>query len=131
MYFDPLQGVLDIFCVAHTLGWFGKALILRDYWFCWVCPDFPFMDLPPLTTRTQILSIAFEFAEYSLQHQLSNFEEVLSPSLLHLHAVTYICAVLVGPREFNTPATSPNVSQALHLVDTRRLDLQLVGNLPR
>ncbi|KAI0059613.1 PSS-domain-containing protein [Artomyces pyxidatus] len=48
---------LDIFCLAHALGWFGKALILRDYWFCW------------------ILSIAFEFAEYSLQHQLANFAE--------------------------------------------------------
>ncbi|EIM81393.1 PSS-domain-containing protein [Stereum hirsutum FP-91666 SS1] len=48
---------VDIFCLAHALGWFGKAMILRDYWFCW------------------ILSIAFEFAEYSLQHQLANFEE--------------------------------------------------------
>lgn len=48
---------LDIFCVAHALGWFGKALILRDYWFCW------------------ILSVAFELAEYSLQHQLPNFNE--------------------------------------------------------
>jgi len=32
-----LWNALDIFCVAHTLGWFGKAMILRDYWFCWVC----------------------------------------------------------------------------------------------
>ncbi|KAF5348591.1 hypothetical protein D9756_009617 [Leucocoprinus leucothites] len=48
---------LDIFCIAHALGWFGKAMILRDYWFCW------------------ILSIAFELAEYSLQHQLPNFAE--------------------------------------------------------
>ncbi|KAJ3523980.1 hypothetical protein NM688_g8639 [Phlebia brevispora] len=48
---------IDIFCLAHALGWFGKALILRDYWFCW------------------ILSVAFELAEYSLQHQLPNFAE--------------------------------------------------------
>ncbi|KAJ6583913.1 PSS-domain-containing protein [Mycena vulgaris] len=55
---DPKLGnALDVFCVAHTLGWFGKAMILRDYWFCW------------------ILSIAFELAEYSLQHQLPNFNE--------------------------------------------------------
>ena len=27
---------MDIFCLAHALGWFGKAMILRDYWFCWV-----------------------------------------------------------------------------------------------
>ncbi|KAJ7490545.1 phosphatidyl serine synthase-domain-containing protein [Mycena latifolia] len=52
-----LWNALDVFCVAHTLGWFGKAMILRDYWFCW------------------ILSIAFELAEYSLQHQLPNFAE--------------------------------------------------------
>ncbi|KAJ7105066.1 phosphatidyl serine synthase-domain-containing protein [Mycena crocata] len=52
-----LWNALDIFCVAHALGWFGKAMILRDYWFCW------------------ILSIAFELAEYSLQHQLANFRE--------------------------------------------------------
>jgi len=52
-----LWNAIDIFCLAHALGWFGKALILRDYWFCW------------------ILSVAFEFAEYSLQHQLANFAE--------------------------------------------------------
>lgn len=43
--------------LQHTLGWFGKAVILRDYWFCW------------------ILSVTFELAEYSLQHQLPNFNE--------------------------------------------------------
>ncbi|KAJ3822385.1 phosphatidyl serine synthase-domain-containing protein [Lentinula raphanica] len=52
-----LWNAFDIFCLAHALGWFGKAMILRDYWFCW------------------ILSIAFELAEYSLQHQLANFAE--------------------------------------------------------
>ncbi|OBZ68638.1 Phosphatidylserine synthase 2 [Grifola frondosa] len=52
-----IENAIDIFCLAHALGWFGKALILRDYWFCW------------------ILSVAFEFAEYSLQHQLPNFAE--------------------------------------------------------
>lgn len=37
-YFMPtsLKEAIDIFCLAHALGWFGKALILRDYWFCWV-----------------------------------------------------------------------------------------------
>ncbi|KAF8510519.1 phosphatidyl serine synthase-domain-containing protein [Hysterangium stoloniferum] len=57
--FSPkvIWDAIDIFCLAHALGWFGKALILRDYWFCW------------------ILSIAFELAEYSLQHQLANFAE--------------------------------------------------------
>ncbi|KAF8272810.1 PSS-domain-containing protein [Lactarius quietus] len=50
-----IWNAIDIFCLAHALGWFGKAMILRDYWFCW------------------ILSVAFELAEYSLQHQLANF----------------------------------------------------------
>eukprot|EP00842_Homolaphlyctis_polyrhiza_P006232 jgi/Hompol1/660/HPOL_004255-RA len=48
---------MDVFVLAHSLGWFCKALILRDYWFCW------------------ILSIMFEFMEYSLEHQLPNFAE--------------------------------------------------------
>ncbi|KAJ3257873.1 hypothetical protein HK103_004164 [Boothiomyces macroporosus] len=48
---------LDVFVLAHTFGWFCKALILRDYWLCWV------------------ISILFEVMEYSLGHQLPNFEE--------------------------------------------------------
>ena len=48
---------IDIFVFAHTIGWFGKALILRDFWLCW------------------ILSVAFELMEYSLEHQLPNFAE--------------------------------------------------------
>ena len=74
---NEVQNALDIFCVAHTLGWFGKAMILRDYWFCWVrltCSRY--YTLPPFYGCTQILSIAFELAEYSLQHQLANFAEV-------------------------------------------------------
>ncbi|KAI8927830.1 phosphatidyl serine synthase-domain-containing protein [Entophlyctis helioformis] len=47
----------DVFVIAHSLGWFCKALILRDYWFCW------------------ILSVLFEIMEYSLEHQLPNFAE--------------------------------------------------------
>lgn len=27
---------MDIFVLAHTIGWFCKALVLRDYWFCWI-----------------------------------------------------------------------------------------------
>ncbi|KAF5317800.1 hypothetical protein D9619_012676 [Psilocybe cf. subviscida] len=64
-----LWNAFDIFCVAHTLGWFGKAMILRDYWFCWVRFDYCNPD------SDGILSIAFELAEYSLQHQLANFAE--------------------------------------------------------
>ncbi|KAI8610751.1 phosphatidyl serine synthase-domain-containing protein [Chytriomyces sp. MP71] len=48
---------MDVFVVAHTVGWFAKSMVLRDEWICW------------------ILSILFEFLEYSLQHQLPNFAE--------------------------------------------------------
>ncbi|KAI8600230.1 phosphatidyl serine synthase-domain-containing protein [Dissophora ornata] len=49
--------VFDVFTLAHAVGWFCKALILRDYTFCW------------------ILSVMFEVMEYSLSHQLNNFDE--------------------------------------------------------
>lgn len=48
---------IDIFVLAHVLGWVAKSLILRDYWICWV------------------ISILFELLEYSLEHQLPNFAE--------------------------------------------------------
>jgi phosphatidylserine synthase 2 len=53
-------------------------MILRDYWFCWVNYNFryPCKIFFRLTRSAKILSIAFELAEYSLQHQLPNFEEV-------------------------------------------------------
>jgi phosphatidylserine synthase 2 len=55
---DTLKNqVFDEFVLAHVLGWFGKSIIIRDYWFCW------------------ILSVMFEVMEYSLQHQLPNFAE--------------------------------------------------------
>lgn len=56
-------------------------MILRDYWFCWV--SFPIYNIIShfdtrliIYSNDQILSIAFELAEYSLQHQLANFAEV-------------------------------------------------------
>lgn len=50
-------------------------MILRDYWFCWV--RIISTGLPAsLTCIQQILSVAFELAEYSLEHQLPNFAEV-------------------------------------------------------
>lgn len=71
------QNAIDIFCLAHALGWFGKAMILRDYWFCWVGTISLEADWYSQNAASQqILSIAFEFAEYSLQHQLPNFAEV-------------------------------------------------------
>lgn len=46
---------LDLFAFAHFIGWFGKAVILRDFWAC------------------TILSVMFEITEYSLSHQIDNF----------------------------------------------------------
>lgn len=49
--------VFDEFVVAHTLGWWGKALIIRDRGLLW------------------IISIAFELMELTFQHLLPNFNE--------------------------------------------------------
>lgn len=45
------------FVTTHFIGWWLKTLILRDYWLC------------------TVLSLGFEILEYSLQHQLPNFNE--------------------------------------------------------
>ena len=52
-----IEGQMDVFVLAHTVGWIAKALVIRDYWLCWT------------------LSILFELLEYSLEHQLPNFAE--------------------------------------------------------
>jgi len=61
---DPISSIRNIrdcfydeFVPAHFLGWFGKAILLRDYWLCWT------------------LSISFEILEVSLEHLLPNFAE--------------------------------------------------------
>ena len=57
---DPyhnLKGKVDVFVFAHLFGYFCKILIFRDWW---------------LTT---VISVMFEFLEYSLEHQLPNFSE--------------------------------------------------------
>ncbi|XP_072615326.1 phosphatidylserine synthase 2 isoform X1 [Vulpes vulpes] len=57
---DPFHNVwdkLDGFVPAHFLGWYLKTLMIRDWWMC------------------TIVSVMFEFLEYSLEHQLPNFSE--------------------------------------------------------
>ena len=57
---DPYHNLwdkVDIFITAHFVGYFCKTLIFRDWW---------------LTT---VISVMFEFLEYSLEHQLANFSE--------------------------------------------------------
>ena len=39
---------MDGFVIAHALGWFCKTLMIRDFW------------------MTNLLSVTFEFLEYSL-----------------------------------------------------------------
>jgi len=48
---------VDEFILAHLLGWFGKALVMRDY------------------VLSLMSSVLFEFEELSLQHLLPNFKE--------------------------------------------------------
>jgi len=55
--FHNLWDKVDIFIVSHLFGYFCKTLIFRDWW---------------LTT---VISVMFEFLEYSLEHQLPNFSE--------------------------------------------------------
>jgi len=57
-YFKNIRDCFyDEFVAAHFFGWFGKALLLRDYWICW------------------LFSISFEILEVSLEHYLPNFAE--------------------------------------------------------
>lgn len=51
------NAVEDPFFVAHLIGWWGKALVIRDAHVCWA------------------LSITFELFEFSLRHWLPNFKE--------------------------------------------------------
>ncbi|KAK7891611.1 hypothetical protein WMY93_023574 [Mugilogobius chulae] len=57
---DPFHNIwdkMDGFVPAHFLGWYIKTLMIRDWWMC------------------MIISVMFEFMEYSLEHQLPNFSE--------------------------------------------------------
>ena len=57
---DPFHNInekFDVFIFAHSFGYFCKTLIFRDWWF------------------TTVISVMFEFLEYSLEHQLPNFSE--------------------------------------------------------
>lgn len=34
--YKTIASKFDIFVIGHAVGWFGKAIVLRDYWFCWI-----------------------------------------------------------------------------------------------
>ena len=57
---DPLHNIwdkMDVFVPTHFFGWWLKTLMIRDWWLC------------------TVLSVMFEFMEYTLEHQLPNFSE--------------------------------------------------------
>ena len=61
--FARVAETLDIFVIAHTLGWFGKALLLRDWRLGWT------------------LSVLWELIEITFQKILPNFAgELVAPS---------------------------------------------------
>ncbi|XP_040582315.1 phosphatidylserine synthase 2-like [Lepeophtheirus salmonis] len=55
--YHNIREKVDVFIFAHFFGYWCKTLIFRDWW---------------LTT---VISVMFEFLEYSLEHQLPNFSE--------------------------------------------------------
>jgi phosphatidylserine synthase 2 len=58
---DPFFNVtdrIDVFVLAHSLGWFVKALLVRDVKVSWIC------------------SIYFEIIELAFAHLLPNFRYV-------------------------------------------------------
>jgi phosphatidylserine synthase 2 len=70
--------VFDEFVVAHTLGWWAKALILRNYPMLWA------------------ISIIFEFMELTFQHMLPNFNECWWDSWILDVAVCNFLGMVMG-----------------------------------
>ena len=72
--------LFDEFVIAHTLGWWAKALIMRNYWMLWT------------------VSIGFELMELTFQHWLLNFNECWWDSWILDVAVCNLVGLLVGMR---------------------------------
>ena len=70
--------LFDEFVIAHTLGWWGKAVILRNYPMLW------------------LLSVGFEFMELTFQHMLPNFNECWWDSWLLDVALCNFIGLLAG-----------------------------------
>lgn len=68
----------DEFVIAHSLGWIGKAIVLRNYWILWTC------------------SIGFELMEQTFQHWLANFNECWWDSWLLDVAICNFGGLMVG-----------------------------------
>eukprot|EP00250_Pteridium_aquilinum_P002158 c12362_g1_i1 orf=143-1435(+) len=63
-FINLYETVLDEFVIAHALGWWGKAIMIRNGTVLW------------------ILSIGFEMMEVTFQHMLPNFNECWWDSII-------------------------------------------------
>ena len=84
--------LFDEFVVAHTLGWWGKAVILRNYPMLWV------------------LSVGFEFMELTFQHMLPNFNECWWDSWLLDVALCNFIGLLAGMWTVRSGAPTKHMS---------------------
>jgi len=89
--FFNVRDRMDVFVIAHALGWFVKALIVRDVRLSWIC------------------SILFELVELAFAHLLPNFNEcwwdavlldVLGCNLLGIYAAELFMKVC-GVKKYN------------------------------
>lgn len=70
--------LFDEFVIAHTLGWWAKALLIRNFWVL------------------SILSVGFELCELTFQHWLLNFNECWWDSWILDVAVCNLGGLLIG-----------------------------------
>ena len=70
--------LFDEFVIAHTLGWWGKAVIIRNQPMLW------------------LLSVGFELMELTFQHMLPNFNECWWDSWLLDVAICNFIGLLAG-----------------------------------
>ena len=60
---------LDHYALAHALGWFGKALILRDWWLLLILS----VRLRPRAAFWLISKVSFEMCEVTFSHVIPIF----------------------------------------------------------
>ncbi|KAL0217355.1 hypothetical protein RCL1_007936 [Eukaryota sp. TZLM3-RCL] len=84
------SAVKDEFVMAHIIGWYVKMIMIRDFWLA------------------NLLSVLFEFAEFTFQHILENFKEcwfdhwildVLCCNLLGIWLGSITCEYLSFPQQ--------------------------------
>eukprot|EP01061_Rhynchopus_euleeides_P025589 TRINITY_DN4145_c0_g1_i2.p1 TRINITY_DN4145_c0_g1~~TRINITY_DN4145_c0_g1_i2.p1 ORF type:complete len:480 (+),score=164.72 TRINITY_DN4145_c0_g1_i2:91-1440(+) len=73
-----LASRVDVFCLAHLLGWVGKALMLRSVWLCW------------------LISISWEITEVVFSGLLPNFSECWWDQVIYDVLVCNAGGILIG-----------------------------------